>query len=72
MEAATYRWHGHYEGDPERYRTAEELEEWKANDPLVRHERALRDAGVGDDELEALEAAVAAELDARGRGGPRG
>ena len=37
VEAATYRWHGHYEGDPERYRTPEELEEWKANDPLVRH-----------------------------------
>ena len=24
VEAATYRWHGHYEGDPERYRTPEE------------------------------------------------
>src|SRR5213078_1550736 len=24
IEAATYRWHGHYEGDPERYRTADE------------------------------------------------
>ena len=22
VEAATYRWHGHYEGDPERYRAA--------------------------------------------------
>ena len=30
----------------------------------MRHERALRDEGVGDDELAALEAAVAAELDA--------
>src|SRR4051812_10362688 len=34
VEAATYRWHGHYEGDPERYRTPEEVQEWAARDPL--------------------------------------
>jgi 2-oxoisovalerate dehydrogenase E1 component len=64
VEAATYRWHGHYEGDPERYRTAEELGEWKANDPLIRHAARLREAGIGDDEVASLESAVAAELDA--------
>ena len=37
VEAATYRWHGHYEGDPERYRTPEELAEWAKRDPLVVH-----------------------------------
>ena len=26
VEATTYRWHGHYEGDPERYRTPEEVQ----------------------------------------------
>ena len=25
VEAATYRWHGHYEGDPQRYRSPEEV-----------------------------------------------
>src|SRR5262249_47204358 len=35
VEAETYRWHGHYEGDPERYRDAAELEEWKLRDPLA-------------------------------------
>src|SRR5579864_3415126 len=35
VEAATYRWHGHYEGDPQRYRTSEELDEWQAHDPLL-------------------------------------
>ena len=63
VEATTYRWHGHYEGDPERYRSPEEVREWEARDPLLAHERRLRDAGVGDDEIKALEAAVAAELD---------
>ncbi len=63
VEATTYRWHGHYEGDPERYRTPAEVREWEARDPLVTHARRLRDAGVGDDEIKAVEAAGAAELD---------
>jgi 2-oxoisovalerate dehydrogenase E1 component len=64
VEAATYRWHGHYEGDPERYRSPEEVSAWEGRDPLAAHERRLRDAGVGEDELAALAAAVAADLDA--------
>jgi 2-oxoisovalerate dehydrogenase E1 component len=63
VEAATYRWHGHYEGDPQRYRTPEEVREWEGRDPLLAHERRLREAGVADDELKALEASVATELD---------
>jgi len=63
VEAATYRWHGHYEGDPQRYRTPEELREWEARDPLVLHQRRLRDAGVGDDEIKALHESIADELD---------
>jgi len=63
IEAATYRWHGHYEGDPQRYRSSEEVHEWEARDPLLVHERRLRDAGVGDDEIKELESTVADELD---------
>ncbi len=63
VEAVTYRWHGHYEGDPQRYRTPEELSEWAARDPLLIHERRLRDIGMGDDEIKALESSVADELD---------
>jgi 2-oxoisovalerate dehydrogenase E1 component len=63
VEAATYRWHGHYEGDPQRYRTPEELAEWEARDPLLVQEVRLRNAGVGDDEIKALESSVADELD---------
>ncbi len=63
VEAATYRWHGHYEGDPERYRSPEEVREWEGRDPVVAHERRLRDAGVGDDEIKALESSVAEQLD---------
>jgi 2-oxoisovalerate dehydrogenase E1 component len=63
VEATTYRWHGHYEGDPLRYRAPEELTAWQAHDPLLVHEILLRNVGVGDDEIKALEAAVADELD---------
>ncbi len=63
VEATTYRWHGHYEGDPERYRSAEELAEWKERDPLLVHAARLRQAGVAEDVIAALEASVAAELD---------
>jgi 2-oxoisovalerate dehydrogenase E1 component len=35
VEAATYRWRGHYEGDPIRYRTGDELAAWQAADPLL-------------------------------------
>jgi 2-oxoisovalerate dehydrogenase E1 component len=71
VEATTYRWHGHYEGDPERYRTAEEVREWEARDPLLVHARRLRDAGIGDDEIKALEAAAAGQLDGAVEGARR-
>lgn len=63
VEAATYRWHGHYEGDPERYRAADEVAEWRGRDPLLVHDAVLAGAGVSDDERKALEVSVASLLD---------
>jgi 2-oxoisovalerate dehydrogenase E1 component len=64
VEAETYRWHGHYEGDPQRYRTDDERREWEARDPLIVHARRLRAAGVDDDTIASMAADVARELDA--------
>jgi 2-oxoisovalerate dehydrogenase E1 component len=64
VEATTYRWHGHYEGDPQRYRTPDELTAWQARDPLLVHAARLRAAGIGDDAVRALESSVSQELDA--------
>lgn len=46
IELKTYRWHGHFEGDPMVYRTKEELEEWKKKDPIARFEKVLLEQGV--------------------------
>ena len=63
VEASTYRWHGHYEGDPQRYRTEEELQEWQERDPLVVHRARLIAAGVDASEIEALASSVDSRLD---------
>ena len=41
IEAKTYRWEGHFVGDGCPYRSREELEEWKARDPIERFGRYL-------------------------------
>ncbi len=63
VEAMTYRWHGHYEGDPESYRSKEELATWAERDPLVVHESRLRKEGVDEEAIAAVHAEVEAEID---------
>jgi acetoin:2,6-dichlorophenolindophenol oxidoreductase subunit alpha len=41
IEFKTYRWRGHYEGDPQVYRTKEEIENWVKRDPLKNIEERL-------------------------------
>jgi pyruvate dehydrogenase E1 component alpha subunit len=41
VECKTYRYHGHYEGDPDVYRSKEEIEEWREKDPLPRFRKQL-------------------------------
>ena len=36
VQAATYRWYGHYIGDQGAYRADEEVAAWKARDPIAR------------------------------------
>jgi TPP-dependent pyruvate/acetoin dehydrogenase alpha subunit len=59
LECATYRWSGHYVGDPERYRSPEELAGWRARDPLARLAPVI-----GAERAAAIDADVAAALDA--------
>jgi 2-oxoisovalerate dehydrogenase E1 component len=64
IEADTYRWSGHYEGDPQRYRDPADIESAKRNDPLARCRAQLRLRGVDEQTLIAVETTVGAELDA--------
>ena len=41
IEAKTYRWKGHWTGDPEVYRTREEVESWVAKCPIKRLKQYL-------------------------------
>ncbi len=43
LEAMTYRYHGHHEGDPMAYRSKEEVEAWRARDPIPRFRAWLFD-----------------------------
>jgi len=52
LECKTYRFLGHYVGDPEDYRTAAEVETHKQNDPLPRLARTLKEAGILTDEID--------------------
>jgi 2-oxoisovalerate dehydrogenase E1 component len=63
VEAETYRWHGHYEGDPQNYRTPEELEQWKLHDPLELARQKLLASGVPTEAIGAVDAEVVAEID---------
>lgn len=45
LEAITYRYVGHSMGDPERYRSKSEIEEWRSRDPILRMETKLIETG---------------------------
>ncbi|MPZ72313.1 MAG: pyruvate dehydrogenase (acetyl-transferring) E1 component subunit alpha [Nitriliruptorales bacterium] len=54
IEALTYRMEAHTTADdPTRYRTPEELEEWKRRDPIARFETFLEAEGLLDDDFRA-------------------
>lgn len=59
IEAVTYRFRGHSLADPELYRDREEVQQWRARDPIPRFRQRLIDEGIADDAaLKAVEQAV--------------
>jgi TPP-dependent pyruvate/acetoin dehydrogenase alpha subunit len=65
IEALTYRWHGHYEGDSQPYKPEGELETWRERDPLEVSAARLTETGAADAaELDAIRAAAGAEVEA--------
>jgi TPP-dependent pyruvate/acetoin dehydrogenase alpha subunit len=65
VEALTYRFRGHYEGDAVVYRTSNELEEWKKKDPIPKLAAKLEKEGIATkQELESIEKQLIDELEA--------
>ena len=61
IECKTYRWRGHFEGEPENYRNPEEIKLWKQpdHDPIPRYEEYLKENGVAtQEELTAIQEKV--------------
>ncbi|MBA7486987.1 Acetoin:2,6-dichlorophenolindophenol oxidoreductase subunit alpha [subsurface metagenome] len=46
VECKTWRWHGHFEGDAQTYKTKEEIEDWMKKDPIPRFRKQLIETGV--------------------------
>jgi pyruvate dehydrogenase E1 component alpha subunit len=65
VEAVTYRFRGHSMADPEQYRSKEEVEQWRARDPIPAFGDLLVREGVLDEAARAqIDADALARVDA--------
>ena len=63
IEAHTYRYGGHFDGESQHYRRHGEMEEWQQKDPIPRYERWLVQEGyANEDELRAERDKIAAQI----------
>ena len=63
LECVTYRFHGHYEGDPERYRDRAEVDEWRLRDPIELATRRMTERGFDVSEIDRIVAEVRDECE---------
>lgn len=65
IEAKTYRYYGHFQGDTITYRTQDEVMQYRQRDPIERVRQYAIDHGIATaGELDAIDARVKARLDA--------
>ena len=62
IEAMTYRLWGHMMGDPEVYRTKEEVAQAREHEPILRLGRRLRELGCSDEDLARFDAEAEANI----------
>jgi len=67
VEAVTYRYRGHSMADPEEYRSKDEVQEWRARDPIATFSKRVTGEGelseddvkkMDDEAMKAIDAAV--------------
>jgi len=63
LELKTYRYGGHFQGDPCNYRTRDEEKEWQSRDAIIRLRRQMLSQGLQNEAtLESLELRMAAKV----------
>lgn len=68
IECKTYRWLGHWTGDPQIYRTREEVEEWKKKCPIKRvSEYMIQNKVLTEIEIDEIDSNSQAEVEAAAR-----
>jgi pyruvate dehydrogenase E1 component alpha subunit len=64
LEFRTYRYRGHSMSDPQKYRTKEEVEAYKAQDPIEQVRQSILDKGLATEaDLEAIDAKIKAQVE---------
>lgn len=64
IEFRTYRFKGHSMSDPQKYRTREEVEEWRLQDPIELVKKTMIDNKIAtEDELAAIDEKIKAEVE---------
>jgi len=63
LEFMTYRWQGHFAGDPAAYRPEEEVQAWKEKCPIKRLREKLLAKGESEEALRAIEDKVNKEIE---------
>jgi TPP-dependent pyruvate/acetoin dehydrogenase alpha subunit len=61
----TYRWRGHSRSDRNLYRTQQEIDQWKAKDPIARFRQVVIAAGLfSEEEIDAINSQAYADIEA--------
>lgn len=63
IECKTYRWLGHWTGDPQVYRTREEVDAWKNKCPIKRFRAVMLNQEFTEDELDGIYESAQKEAD---------
>jgi pyruvate dehydrogenase E1 component alpha subunit len=63
IECLTYRHSGHSRADPAKYRPEGELEKWKERDPIKIYRERLKQFGIGESAISAIETDVKRRVD---------
>ena len=64
VECKTYRWHGHFEGDAQAYKSKGETEEWMKKDPIATFRKRLVEMGVlSEKEADEIKQEMLEEMD---------